>query len=70
MSSQFLSLEEAAKKLGMPPETLVSMRSEGRIRGFRDGSSWKFAIEELTRFAEEIAQESEAYDPYQMAADD
>lgn len=48
--ADYLSLEEAAKKLGIPTDKLVELRSQGKVRGFRDGSSWKFpetAIEQL-----------------------
>jgi excisionase family DNA binding protein len=55
MSSQFLSLEEAAKKLGITTDQLVAFRSEGKIRGFRDGASWKFPANELDRLADDLA---------------
>lgn len=70
MSSQFLSLEEAAKKLGVTTDQLVSFRSEGRLRGFRDGASWKFPEGEIERLADDLAAEGDSYDPYQMVDDD
>lgn len=70
MSSQFLSLEEAAKKLGVTTEQLVSFRSEGRVRGFRDGASWKFPEGEIERLADDLASDGDSYDPYQMVDDD
>lgn len=70
MSSQFLSLEEAAQQLGISPEELVSMRSAGKVRGFRDGTSWKFPVDELTRLAEDLAAEADDYDPYRIADSD
>ena len=51
----YLSLEEAAAKLGISSEQLVEYRSQGLVRGFRDGSSWKFAPADLDRLADEIA---------------
>jgi len=66
MSSQFLSLEEAAKKLGVTTDQLVSFRSEGKVRGFRDGASWKFPEAEIERLADDLASEGDDYDPYQM----
>ncbi|SMP62147.1 DNA binding domain-containing protein, excisionase family [Neorhodopirellula lusitana] len=50
----YLSLEEAAKKLGIPTEKLIDLRSQGQVRGFRDGSSWKFPENEIDRLAEEL----------------
>lgn len=67
MSTQFLSLDDAAKRLGVTTEQLVAYRSEGRVRGFRDGSSWKFAETEIDRLKEDLSEEGDAYDPYRMA---
>ena len=64
MSSQFLSLEDAAKKLGITTERLVELRNQGKIRGFRDGASWKFPENELDRLADDLASDSGAYNPY------
>jgi excisionase family DNA binding protein len=47
MSGNFVLLEEAAKLLGVTPDALVEMRSRGEIRGFREGSSWKFKMEDI-----------------------
>jgi excisionase family DNA binding protein len=47
MSGNFVMLEEAAKLLGVTPDALVEMRSRGEIRGFREGSSWKFKVEDV-----------------------
>lgn len=47
MSGNFVMLEEAAKLLGITPDALVEMRSRGEIRGFREGSSWKFKMEDI-----------------------
>ncbi|MEM9365667.1 MAG: helix-turn-helix domain-containing protein [Planctomycetota bacterium] len=50
----YLSLEEAAKKLGIPAATLIDLRSQGQVRGFRDGSSWKFPENEIDRLKDEL----------------
>lgn len=70
MSSQYLSLEEAAEKLGITPEKLVALRSEGRVRGLKDGASWKFRETDLQQLADDMASQSDEYDPYAMLADD
>lgn len=51
----YLSLEEAAAKLGISTDQLVELRSQGQVRGFRDGSSWKFPDTEIDRLAEDLA---------------
>ncbi|WP_442507754.1 helix-turn-helix domain-containing protein [Novipirellula sp. SH528] len=53
--ADYLSLEDAAKKLGIPTERLVELRSQGEVRGFRDGASWKFPENEISRLADELA---------------
>lgn len=53
----YLSLEEAAEKLGISTERLVELRGKGEVRGFRDGSSWKFPDTEIDRLAEDLAAE-------------
>ncbi|MFV1968838.1 MAG: helix-turn-helix domain-containing protein [Pirellulaceae bacterium] len=57
--AKFVELNEAAKMLGLTPERLVEMRSNGDIHGYRDGSSWKFKEEEIDRVAAELGAGSE-----------
>ena len=52
MSAQFITLEEAAKKLGVHTDELVEMRSRGDIFGYRDGASWKFKPEDVDALME------------------
>ncbi len=52
--ANYLSLEEAAKKLGIPTQTLIDLRSQGQVRGFRDGTSWKFPENEIDRVRDEL----------------
>jgi excisionase family DNA binding protein len=49
MATNYVSLEEAAKLLGIAPDQLVEMRSQGELRGFKDGASWKFPVDEIER---------------------
>jgi excisionase family DNA binding protein len=49
-----LTLEEAAKRLGIPTDRLVELRSQGQVRGFRSGSSWKFPEDEIDRLKDEL----------------
>ena len=57
--ANYLSLEEAAQKLGVSPDQLVDLRSRGKLRGFRDGASWKFPEAEIDRLSDEIANGSD-----------
>lgn len=54
--ASYLSLEEAAAKLGIPTDRLVELRSQGQVRGFRDGTSWKFPDSEIERLADELGE--------------
>jgi Helix-turn-helix domain len=61
--SNFVTLEEAAKKLGVSTDQLIEMRSRGDIFGYRDGASWKFKPEEIERVAGEMMGEVLDEDP-------
>ncbi|HVW02590.1 MAG TPA: helix-turn-helix domain-containing protein [Planctomycetaceae bacterium] len=52
MGKKYLSIEEAARLLGMDPKELNRLREKGDIRAFADRGTWKFRqdeIEELLR---------------------
>lgn len=53
--ASYVSLDEAAKLLGMTANELIEMRSRGEIFGFRDGSSWKFKSDEIDRVRQELS---------------
>ena len=61
--SNFVPLEEAAKRLGVSADELVEMRSRGDIFGYRDGASWKFKPEEIERVAGELMGDALDEDP-------
>jgi excisionase family DNA binding protein len=52
--ANYVSIEQAAKILGISNEELVEMRSRGEIFGYRDGTSWKFKEEEIERVQAEL----------------
>jgi hypothetical protein len=53
MAAKFVELKEAAKLLGVSADQLNEMRLAGDIYGVRDGTSWKFKMDELERVAED-----------------
>lgn len=57
MAGKFVDLKEAAQMLGVTPEELVEMRSKNEVFGYRDGSSWKFKMEEIERVIAERGSE-------------
>lgn len=54
MAANLIPLDDAAKMLGMSAEQLTEVRNQNEIFGYRDGSSWKFKMEELQRYSEEV----------------
>lgn len=52
--SNYVSLDEAAKILGVTTDELIEMRSRGEIFGYRDGTSWKFKKDEIDRVQIEL----------------
>jgi excisionase family DNA binding protein len=60
MARKFISLEEAAKMLGVTTETFGEMRDRQKVHGYRDGASWKFKPEDIERLiADREAAEQE-----------
>ncbi|MCH2212522.1 MAG: helix-turn-helix domain-containing protein [Fuerstiella sp.] len=51
MAKKYLTLEEAAKRLGITPVELSTEREAGVIRGFANRGSWKFRQEDIDEFA-------------------
>ena len=52
--ANYITLDDAAKILGVSADELVEMRSRGEIFGYRDGKSWKFKTEEIQRVQSEL----------------
>jgi hypothetical protein len=70
MAGKFVDLAEAAKMIGVTPEALVEMRSKGTIFGYRDGSSWKFKVDEVERVIRERGVEARAGESGILSAED
>jgi hypothetical protein len=67
--AKLIELHEAAKMLGISPEQLTDMRSRNAIFGYRDGSTWKFKVEEIERVKAELASSAEQLGGEQVAED-
>ena len=53
MAQKFTSLEEAATQLGISKDRLNQLREAGKVRGYRDGASWKFRAEDIEKLETE-----------------
>ena len=60
MADSFYNLDEAAKLLNITPEKLGEMRENGEIRGFRDGSTWKFKSDEVDQLLGQQSSDDES----------
>lgn len=54
MALKFYNVEKAAEILGVTPAEVNHLREENRLRGFRDGATWKFKTEDVEKLAEEM----------------
>jgi excisionase family DNA binding protein len=55
MALKLVSLEDAARTLGVSVEELTRLREEREISGYRDGASWKFKEQDLERLRDKLA---------------
>ncbi len=53
MAQKFTGLDEAAEILGVSKDRLTKLREAGKVRGYRDGASWKFRAEDIEKYAEQ-----------------
>jgi len=66
MAGKFLTLDEAAEKLGISAEKLKEMRQDQKVHGYRDGQSWKFKPEEIERVQNELAAGGDEAEPIDL----
>jgi excisionase family DNA binding protein len=55
MAQKFVPLDDAADQLGISKERLNELRETGKVRAYRDGTSWKFRGEDLAALSKELA---------------
>lgn len=55
--AEYIPLSDFAAKLGVSEETIQDLRERGKLRAFRDGSSWKFKDDELEKAKGILAEE-------------
>ncbi len=49
MAQKFVSLDEAATQLGISKDRLNELREDGKVRAYRDGTSWKFRGDDVEK---------------------
>jgi hypothetical protein len=70
MSKKYLSLEEAAQKIGINPAELNRLREKGSIRAFADRGNWKFKEEDVQSLARSRQADSDPDVPLQLGTAD
>lgn len=58
MAGKLVTLDEAAKQMGISSDELNELRSRGEIYGYRDGATWKFKPEDIEKLIAERANPS------------
>lgn len=58
--AEYIPLSDFAAKLGVSEDTIQDLRERGKLRAFRDGSSWKFKDDELEKAKAILAEEGGA----------
>jgi hypothetical protein len=56
MAPKLVPLNDAAQQLGVSPDELNEMRQRQEIYGYRDGTSWKFKLDDVERLKQERAE--------------
>jgi excisionase family DNA binding protein len=51
MAQKFIGLDDAAEMLGVSKDRLNELRDAGKLRAYRDGTSWRYPSDEKTRMA-------------------
>ncbi len=51
--SQFYDITKAAEVLGLKPADVQLLREQNKLRGFRDGASWKFKVDDVQNYLAE-----------------
>jgi excisionase family DNA binding protein len=60
MAQKFTSMEDAATQLGVNKDRLNQLREAGKVRAYKDGTSWKFRSEDIDKF---VSQGLPRFDP-------
>ena len=60
MAQAFHNLEKTAELLGLSAADVNQLRERNELRGYRDGSDWKFKAEDIEAFAQKLKAEKES----------
>lgn len=64
MAEKYLAVEEVAQVLSITNAEVIAATTQGQLRGFKDGSTWKFRKEDVDRYAEDLRSAVKAGDDF------
>lgn len=54
MAEKYLTVEEVASLMNISNAEVIAATTQGHLRGFKDGSSWKFRREDVDKYQEDL----------------
>ena len=54
MAQNYLAVEDVASLLNITNAEVIAATTQGHLRGFKDGASWKFRKEDVDKYANDI----------------
>jgi len=69
MERKFVSMNEVAEMLGITVDQVTEKRSRGDIYGYRDGTTWKFKMDQVEHLASKLGVDLNAQDSSTSAID-
>lgn len=54
MAEKYLTVEEVASLMNINNAEVIAATTQGHLRGFKDGSSWKFRREDVDKYQEDL----------------
>jgi len=64
----YISLQDLATQLGVSEEKIQQLRESGKLRAFRDGSSWKFKDDEMEKARTLLGEEGGGDQDFELTA--
>lgn len=54
MAEKYLTVEEVAAALNISNSDVIAAQTQGQLRGYKDGSSWKFRQEDVDKYSADL----------------
>ncbi len=64
MAEKYLTVEEVASTLSITNAEVIAATTQGQLRGYKDGSAWKFRQEDVDKYASDLRNAVSSADDY------